>query len=161
MRIAAFHARSCAGSRRRKTIRVICTAVIAGSLCQAASASDFSAASPSNSPTTEPAGSPIAITAKFGKIDQRAIYGPAGVYFPERALHTGTSGVATLKCQVGQEDTLDACLLVSETPTGFDFGDTALKMAEDHAITAGATANGAKAAPGQVVLVRAPFELPR
>jgi hypothetical protein len=103
----------------------------------------------------------MAIDAKFGKIDQRAIYGPPGVYFPEHAVHTGVSGVAILDCRAGADDVLDACSLVSEKPSGYDFGDAALKMAADHAITAGVAANGAKPNPGQRVLVRAPFELPR
>ncbi len=113
----------------------------------------------------QPAGAatapPLQIDAKFARIDQRIFYGPAGVYFPEQAIHAGVSGVATLECTVGLEGTLDACALVSQTPPGFDFGGAALRMAEAHAITAGVAADGARPAAGQIVRVRAPFELPR
>ena len=125
------------------------------------STNGFAAEAPKEPPPVGAAGPPMAIDARFGKIDQRAIYGPPGVYFPEQAVHTGVSGVAILDCRAGAENLLDACSLVSEKPAGYDFGDAALKMAVDHAITAGVAADGSKPTPGQRVLVRAPFELPR
>jgi periplasmic protein TonB len=52
-------------------------------------------------------------------------------YYPERAAKAHVSGVARLDCQVASTGDLSGCKVVSESPTGFGFGQAALKMIAD------------------------------
>ncbi len=51
--------------------------------------------------------------------------------YPRKARDMKMSGDATIDCEVTLKGTLDHCLVVSETPPKFDFGDGALRMASD------------------------------
>jgi protein TonB len=58
---------------------------------------------------------------------------PSGltVYYPRRALNRGIEGEAALTCVVSVTGHLD-CAVVSETPTGWGFGEAAIRIARDH-----------------------------
>jgi len=49
--------------------------------------------------------------------------------YPEKALRRKVSGVAVIDCGVTTEGDLTDCALSSETPTNYDFGYAALKLA--------------------------------
>ena len=53
--------------------------------------------------------------------------GPAR-YYPERAMRANLSGKVVMDCLVLTGGTLADCKLVSETPEGYGFGESALKM---------------------------------
>lgn len=50
-------------------------------------------------------------------------------YYPERAIRTSTSGMATLQCHVAANGSVGGCTVLSETPSEFGFGGAALKLA--------------------------------
>lgn len=50
--------------------------------------------------------------------------------YPPRALALNKSGDVTLHCAVTAAGVLTACLVVSETPVGYGFGDAALKLSK-------------------------------
>jgi protein TonB len=50
-------------------------------------------------------------------------------YYPERALRTNTSGMATLQCRVAANGSVGGCSVMSETPSDYGFGAAALKLA--------------------------------
>lgn len=52
-------------------------------------------------------------------------------YYPTRARTRGVEGVAVLDCRVDVFGAL-ACNVTSETPSGWGFGDAALRIAADH-----------------------------
>lgn len=54
-----------------------------------------------------------------------------GRYYPARARERGIEGSATLNCAVDTGGALH-CTVVSETPTGWGFGEAAVRMAGDH-----------------------------
>jgi hypothetical protein len=49
-------------------------------------------------------------------------------FYPERALRLNMSGSAKAVCVVGDGGRLSNCAIVSESPTGFAFGDSLLKL---------------------------------
>lgn len=49
--------------------------------------------------------------------------------FPEQARRQGISGRATLRCEVSARGTMQACIVVEETPAGFGYGAAALRLA--------------------------------
>ncbi|OJU13759.1 MAG: hypothetical protein BGN86_15400 [Caulobacterales bacterium 68-7] len=49
--------------------------------------------------------------------------------YPQRALAAHLGGTAVLDCEIGLDGYLKACLVVSETPRGYDFGQAALAVA--------------------------------
>ncbi len=57
---------------------------------------------------------------------------PASEYFsssyPANAMRKGLGGKAVLECAVNRDGGLDRCKVVSETPTGWGFGDAALGL---------------------------------
>jgi TonB family protein len=52
-----------------------------------------------------------------------------GKVYPQKAQRDLMPGAATIKCDVTEIGTLDACSVLSEAPPGYDFGAAALKMA--------------------------------
>lgn len=50
-------------------------------------------------------------------------------FFPRRALERGRSGVAAIDCALNEEGSLQTCVIIDEAPTGFGFGDAALRIA--------------------------------
>jgi protein TonB len=50
-------------------------------------------------------------------------------YYPERALSMEKNGEVRMTCKVKADGTLEDCKISSETPSGFNFGSSALKMA--------------------------------
>lgn len=66
-------------------------------------------------------------------------------FYPARAIGRGVEGRATLDCQVSITGAL-ICTLVSETPSGWGFGEAALRIAHEYsmqpAMRAGAPAPG-------------------
>ncbi len=51
-------------------------------------------------------------------------------YYPQRASDLGKGGVATISCTVTSKGTLTGCSISGEDPTGFGFGDAALKISK-------------------------------
>jgi protein TonB len=51
-------------------------------------------------------------------------------YYPPRANTLEKEGSATISCVVTEQGTMSNCRVVSETPSGFQFGDAALKMSK-------------------------------
>jgi hypothetical protein len=50
-------------------------------------------------------------------------------YYPAAARAAGVEGTATLTCLLTERARWTECTLASESPTGFGFGDAALKLA--------------------------------
>ena len=50
------------------------------------------------------------------------------LYYPGRASRMGVGGSVILQCHVGDDLTLQACAVLSETPTDWDFGQAAMKL---------------------------------
>ena len=50
-------------------------------------------------------------------------------YYPTRALQRNIAGEATLDCTLKEDHTLNTCAVVDETPSGFGFGRSALRLA--------------------------------
>jgi TonB family protein len=50
-------------------------------------------------------------------------------YYPKDAREKGRNGAVVLSCTVTSAGTLKNCKVVSETPGGLGFGDSALKLA--------------------------------
>jgi TonB family protein len=50
-------------------------------------------------------------------------------YYPERAQRMEVNGRAEIVCEVTAKGTLEACMVVSETPEDYGFGEAALKLA--------------------------------
>jgi TonB family protein len=61
--------------------------------------------------------------------------GPPGRYFPDRSQRAGIGGQAVIDCVVSADGRLNACIVVSESPPGWDFKEAALRMARDGWIT--------------------------
>lgn len=78
-------------------------------------------------------------------------------YYPNRAQAMGVEGSATLDCLVDISGRL-ACAIVAESPTGWNFGAAALRIARDYRM-APAT-QGGQAVQGHYRM-RVPFEIPR
>jgi hypothetical protein len=51
--------------------------------------------------------------------------------YPERALKTGVSGFAVIRCDAKPDDQLDDCAVDEESPPGFGFGEATLRLAKD------------------------------
>lgn len=49
-------------------------------------------------------------------------------YYPDRAQRMDVAGRATITCAVTARGTLENCVVVSETPGDFGFGDAALRL---------------------------------
>jgi TonB family protein len=58
----------------------------------------------------------------------KTIGDPHTSYYPERALRMHIRGEARVKCMITAESTLDKCEVLSESPLGFGFGETAIKV---------------------------------
>jgi protein TonB len=76
-------------------------------------------------------------------------------YYPRRAIAMEREGQVVLDCLVRTTGALQ-CQVISETPSGWGFGDAALAMARDHTMSP-ATRNGA-VVEGRYRM-RVPFEL--
>lgn len=50
-------------------------------------------------------------------------------FYPTRAQQRNIAGEATLDCTLKDDNTLNTCRLVEETPSGFGFGRSALRLA--------------------------------
>lgn len=55
-------------------------------------------------------------------------------YYPRRALQRSVEGVVQLDCRVLTSGNLQ-CTVISETPSGWDFGAAAQRIAADHRMT--------------------------
>lgn len=71
----------------------------------------------------------------------------AGVH-PVRAMREGRSGTATISCKVTVNGFLDRCTVASESPEGYGFGEAALILSKQFAMTP--TIRGGKAVEGSV-----------
>ena len=58
----------------------------------------------------------------------RAMRDPTRRYYPQAAQKAGVSGKAVLDCFVDAEGWLRDCTVASEEPSGFGFGEAALRM---------------------------------
>ncbi len=77
---------------------------------------------------------------------------------PQRALETGTSGVAKIRCDVADDGNLVDCAVESETPAGFGFGAAALLLAPNFQMKPRLV--DGKPQPGGTVTIPLRFELP-
>jgi protein TonB len=78
-------------------------------------------------------------------------------YYPEAAQKLGVEGDVTLDCQATPAGRLEDCKLLSETPQGYGFGDTALQLAPSFQLNAGTP--GGELPKGRVI-VPMNFRLP-
>ena len=76
-------------------------------------------------------------------------------YYPRRALRMNVEGSATLNCRVSVEGLLN-CVLATETPSDWGFGEAALRIAREYRMVP-AMRNG-KAIEARYVM-RVPFHL--
>jgi len=76
-------------------------------------------------------------------------------YYPRRAMRMNMEGLVTLNCRVGADGLLD-CVVVSETPPDWEFGEAALRIAGEHRMVP-AMRNG-QAVEARYVM-RVPFTL--
>jgi protein TonB len=53
-------------------------------------------------------------------------------YYPSRALRRGMEGQARVECVVNVEGWLTNCVVLSETPANWGFGEAAARIARDH-----------------------------
>jgi periplasmic protein TonB len=82
---------------------------------------------------------PVAPTSEPGPVeivDPHWTHRPSdlGRYYPARALMRGIEGQVTLTCLVRADGTLD-CAIAAETPSGWGFGQAALRISRDYAMT--------------------------
>lgn len=106
---------------------------------------------PSYAAYAQPSTGPMEITAPHWLRRPRDL----GAYYPRRAIDRNIEGDALLDCLVTTAGTLQ-CSVVSETPTGWGFGEAALRIARDHRM-APAMSQGT-AVEGHYRM-RVPFEL--
>lgn len=60
--------------------------------------------------------------------------------YPERAQRQGVAGKVILVCQADYDTrVIDNCIVESESPEGFGFGDAAVRLAEKFKVMEGAT----------------------
>lgn len=78
--------------------------------------------------------------------------------YPPDALAQGVSGRATVQCEIVSSGVLDHCSVLDENPTGYGFGDAAIRVAFEH--YARPDAEG-RFAVGRRVSVPVQFEPPR
>lgn len=78
-------------------------------------------------------------------------------YYPELAQKLGVEGDVTLACMATADGRLERCTILSETPPGYGFGQTALDLAPSFKLNA--TAGGEPVKAGKVV-VPLNFRLP-
>ena len=52
-------------------------------------------------------------------------------FYPQRALESAKPGHAVVRCLIALDGALTNCVTTSETPSGWGFGDAALKMAQE------------------------------
>jgi protein TonB len=78
--------------------------------------------------------------------------------YPDRALRSRTSGIALIQCSVTEAGEMANCTVEQEAPTGFGFGEAALKLTPSFKM-APTTSQGS---PVQGGIVRLPlqFRLP-
>lgn len=50
-------------------------------------------------------------------------------YYPSRALREGVSGKTYISCRLPESGKLDNCVVSSETPEGYGFGDAGIRVA--------------------------------
>jgi hypothetical protein len=79
--------------------------------------------------------------------------GPVGPFYPQVAVDARKSGEAMLECRAGQSGALERCKVISETPSGFNFGVAARFMADRKRIAAEGPP------PGDTIRVHVPFIL--
>ena len=79
-------------------------------------------------------------------------------YYPERANRLGKEGAAVIRCTVTAKGALVGCVVLSETPPAFGFGDAALKLAKLFKLKP-ATSDGVPV-DGGVFSTRITFKLP-
>ena len=80
--------------------------------------------------------------------------GPVGPFYPQRTVDARRNGEASLECRTASSGTLERCRIISETPSGFDFGAAARVMAGRKRIVI-----AAPLPPGQTIRVRVAFSL--
>ena len=85
---------------------------------------------------------------------QYAHLGPAGPYFPDRAVRNKRSGEGRLRCTAGMDGDLQGCVEVDEQPSGSDFSAAARILADRKRIRAAGTPQA-----GESIIVRVPFKL--
>lgn len=79
-------------------------------------------------------GKPAAPPASATQAVQGSVTVPGGDvfrgYYPERALQYAREGLVQLRCEVKASGALVNCVVLSENPTGWGFGEQSVKMAQ-------------------------------
>lgn len=70
-------------------------------------------------------------------------------FYPERAQRAGVEGHALIECVVTIGGRAEACRILSESPGGYGFGDSTVKLAERFRLTP-KTVNGKPVAGGVI-----------
>jgi periplasmic protein TonB len=111
----------------------------------------------SDTAPTEPYFGPVAPTGPVEITSPRWLQRPHNLarYYPARAVDRAIEGEVMLDCLVSTAGALD-CRVLTETPTGWGFGNAARRIAQDHRM-APAMADG-RAVEGRYRM-RVPFEL--
>jgi protein TonB len=78
-------------------------------------------------------------------------------YYPDRAQRRGISGAVVLRCRVTDAFGMADCVVESEQPPGYGFGQAALKIATTAILP---TKDKESVSPGQVVHFPVRFKLP-
>jgi periplasmic protein TonB len=97
--------------------------------------------------------------ADFGDWTRAA--GTAGPFTSDWACRNGVrKALVVIDCKVGLDGTLSACSVVTEDPPDYGFGDSAIKMAQRHAITSSPVVVDGKPIADHIVRLSLPFTLP-
>jgi TonB family protein len=98
----------------------------------------------------------------FGKIPGGyAELGPAGPYYPERAMRLNKQGYAVLACHLAKTGRLSDCTVVDEAPADFGFRYAALKLVERRLLTAAPRLVDGVPLEDEIVQVVVPFQFRR
>ncbi len=80
-------------------------------------------------------------------------------YYPDRALVLGRGGNAVIRCTIGEDGHYKDCAILSETPTGFGFGQGAVRASCRLAATPGP--DGKISGVGTTIDTRMVFKPPK
>lgn len=66
----------------------------------------------------------------LAQVQWQVVPPPAPLDFPQRAMHEGLSGRATVSCDASSQGVIENCEIVSETPEGYGFGLSAVQIVQ-------------------------------
>ena len=72
----------------------------------------------------------VAPHVSLAQVQWQVVPRPVGDEFPPKALDEGVSGSATVSCDATSEGVIEACVIISETPEGYGFGQSAVRIVQ-------------------------------